>query len=154
MTSTSSRAGMARGTTTFAGVMLAVSGGVQILEGIAALAGDDVYVAGTEYTYELNLTAWGWVHVCLGALGVLIAVGLLTGNTVARITGVVIASLGALTNFVFLPQYPFWSIVAIAFYVLVLWALCTQLEEAGYGAGDARAATTLDRGHPSMNQSR
>ena len=33
----------------------------------------------------------------------------------------------ALANFAFLPYYPLWTILVIAFYVLVIWALTAQL---------------------------
>jgi hypothetical protein len=40
-----------------------------------------------------------------------------------------VAFLSAISNFAFLPYYPLWSIVIIAFAGLVIWALCTQLTD-------------------------
>jgi len=101
----------------------------QILEGIAAIAEDDIYVTGIKYAYEIDVTTWGWVHLILGIIGVATGLGLLAGQTWARIVGISIAVIAALANFAFLPYYPLWTLLIIAFYVLVIWALTTQLGE-------------------------
>ena len=38
-------------------------------------------------------------------------------------TGIVLASLSAISNFFFIPYYPFWSIVMIALAAWVIWSL-------------------------------
>ena len=38
--------------------------------------------------------------------------------------------LSALSNFMFLPYYPLWSIVIIAFDVAIIWALTATLRNA------------------------
>jgi len=115
------------GVVTFAGVMLVTVATFQILEGIAAIAKDEVFVAGIDYVYKFDVTTWGWIHVVLGAIGLATGIGLLAGQTWARITGIALAVVGALASFAFLPYYPLWSILVIAFYILVMWALTTQL---------------------------
>jgi hypothetical protein len=115
------------GVSGFAGVMLATVAVFQIFEGIAAIANDNVYVAGLNYTYEFDITAWGWIHLILGIVALATGIGILMGQTWGLITGVVIAALSCLSNFAFLPYFPIWSMVIIAFNALVIWALCTQL---------------------------
>jgi len=115
------------GVVTFAGVMLVTVATFQILEGIAAIAKDEVFVAGIDYVYKFDVTTWGWIHVVLGAIGLATGIGLLAGQTWARITGIALAVVGALASFAFLPYYPLWSILVIAFYILVMWALTAQL---------------------------
>jgi hypothetical protein len=115
------------GIVTFAGVLLVTVATFQILEGIAALAKDEVFLVGIEYVYKFDVTTWGWIHIVLGAIGLATGIGLLASQTWARITGIALAVLGALANFAFLPYYPLWSILVIAFYVLVIWALTAQL---------------------------
>jgi hypothetical protein len=61
----------------------------------------------------------------------LAGIGLLAGQTWARVVGIVLAVLSAIANFLFLPYYPFWSILIIGLDVLVIWALSTR-------AGDLR----------------
>jgi hypothetical protein len=117
----------AYGIVTFAGVMLVTVAALQILEGIAAVAKDEVFVTGVQYAYKLDVTSWGWIHIVLGAIGVATGIGLLAGQTWARITGIALAVVGALANFAFLPYYPLWTLVVITFYVLVIWALTAQM---------------------------
>lgn len=119
---------IAYGITTFAGVLLAITSVFQILEGIAAAANDTVYVRGLDYTYKFDVTAWGWFHIILGAIGLATGIGVVVGQTWARLVGIAIAGLAMITNFMFIPYYPFWSIAIIAFDVFVIWALCSQIK--------------------------
>ncbi len=118
---------VALGVTGFAGVMLAMVGVFQILEAIAALAKDDVYLVGVKYTYQFDITTWGWIHLIIGIIGVAVGVGILMGQTWGRISGIVVAAVSSLSAFAFLPYYPIWSVVILAFNAFVIWALCTQL---------------------------
>jgi hypothetical protein len=120
---------LAMGVVVFAGVLLLTLASFGILQGIAAIAEDDVYLSGVNYTYEIDLTTWGWVHLALGVIAAATGLGMLYGQTWARIAGIAIASLSALANFAFLPYYPLWSLVIITFCVMVVWALTTQLRE-------------------------
>jgi hypothetical protein len=123
----SSKGAWALGGAAFAGVMLATLGAFQALQGIAALANDEVYVRGISYAYKFDLTTWGWIHLILGLVAVAAGVGILAQQAWANAVGLVIAFLSALTSFAFMPYYPFWSIVILAFDVFVIWALCTVL---------------------------
>jgi hypothetical protein len=118
---------LASGVTRFAGVMLAVVAVFEILQGIAAIAHDSVFVRGLNYTYKFDVTAWGWIHLLIGVVGLAVGIAIVTEHTVGYLAGIAVAGLGAVANFAFLPYYPFWSLLIIAFNVLVIWALCTQL---------------------------
>ncbi|MGY1805105.1 hypothetical protein ACI78T_17620 [Blastococcus sp. SYSU D00922] len=108
----------------FAGVLLVVVGLLQAMQGLAALLDESFYVVGRSgLVVELDYTVWGWTHLLLGIVAILTAAGLLAGNTVARVVGVVLAGLSALVNLAFLPAYPWWSTIVIAFDVLVIYAL-------------------------------
>jgi hypothetical protein len=123
----STRGGVIDVTATFAGVLLFVAAGMEMLQGVAAIANDDLYAAGTEYLYKLDMTVWGVVHLIIGVLSLLVAIGILRRAGWAQVAGMIIAGLAMLSNFAALPLYPFWSIVVIAFYALVIWALSAQL---------------------------
>ena len=111
----------------FAGIMLMVVAVFQVLEGIAAVAKDEVFVTGIQYVYKFDLTTWGWIHILIGAVGIATAIGILMDQTWSYVVGIGIAGLSALANFGFLPYYPLWSLIVIAFNVLVIWALCSQI---------------------------
>ena len=118
---------VSRGTTTFAGVMLITVATFQILEGIAAIAEDTVFVSGVKYTYEFDVTTWGWIHLVVGIIAVAVGLGILAGQAWGMLAGIVIAFVSALSNFAFMPYYPFWSITVLAFNVFVIWALCSEI---------------------------
>ncbi|MCJ0906329.1 hypothetical protein [Rhodococcus sp. ARC_M6] len=113
-------------TATLGGAVLLVTVGVlEFLQGISAIAKDDLIVAGPEYIYQLNLTAWGWIHLVLGVIIVAVGVMLFTGSTWARVGALVICGISIVVNFLWLPYYPWWAITIIALNVFVIWAVVT-----------------------------
>ncbi|WP_369195059.1 DUF7144 family membrane protein [Streptomyces djakartensis] len=117
--------GAAAGLTVFAAVMLMIAGILGIMRGIAAIAEDEVFVSTPNYVFAFDLTGWGWIHLILGVVAVLVSVGLFQASAWARVVGVGIAALVIIANFVSLPSYPVWSVVMIAMSAFVIWALCT-----------------------------
>jgi hypothetical protein len=115
----------------FSGIMLAVIAMLEIFQGIAAIAEDSIFVTGQSYTYELDVTTWGWIHLVLGVLCLAVGIGIMAGSTVGYLAGIGVAGLVAVVNFAFVPYYPFWALLVIAFNVLVIWALCDQLGRDG-----------------------
>nr|WP_051951920.1 hypothetical protein [Actinacidiphila yeochonensis] len=106
--------------------MLIFSGAVAILEGIAAILKDDVFVAGPHYAYSFNLTSWGWIHLILGILVVLAGIALFGGAVWARFLAIFLAGLSLIANFMWLPRYPFWALILIGIDVFVIWALASS----------------------------
>jgi len=118
------------GVSIFAGVLVATLGAFEILQGFSAVLKDDVFVTGKDYSYAIDLTTWGWVNMLIGVILVLVGIGIVRGQTWANSAGIGLAVLSALSQFAFLPYYPFWSILIIAFDVVVIWALSTQIRRA------------------------
>ncbi|MBO0915918.1 DUF7144 family membrane protein [Streptomyces laculatispora] len=123
-TAPDSRRPFVEGWTVFAAVLMIFGGIMAIFQGISAIAKDDVFVATRNYVFQFNLTSWGWIHLILGIVIILAGLALFTGAAWARAVGIVVAGLGALANFMWLPHYPLWSIVLIAIDVFIIWALC------------------------------
>ncbi|UGS38397.1 DUF7144 family membrane protein [Capillimicrobium parvum] len=115
--------GWARGAATFAGVILALIGVFQLINGLQAIIHDDFFVVGEHYTFDLDTTVWGWIHLVIGIVMLLTAFGLFTRAGWAAVAGIIFAGLSAIANFFFIPYYPVWSIVIIALDVWVIWAL-------------------------------
>ncbi|WP_369169074.1 hypothetical protein AB5J49_14635 [Streptomyces sp. R28] len=118
------RQAAATGLTLFAGVMLFISGILDVFRGIMAIAEDDVYVSTPNYLFKFDLTSWGWINLVFGAIAVIVSFGLFTAQTWARVVGVGIAALLLIANFLSIPYYPVWSLTLIALYAFVIWALC------------------------------
>ncbi|MGW1024728.1 DUF7144 family membrane protein [Streptomyces sp. NPDC002577] len=117
------------GWTAAAAVLMIFGGIMAIFAGIAAIANDNVFVVHNTFVYAFNLTGWGWVHMILGVLIAVAGVALFTGATWARVTGVVLAGLSMIANFVWLPYAPVWSIVLIVMDGFIIWALCSPRRE-------------------------
>jgi hypothetical protein len=107
----------------FAAVLLFMVGVFQGIAGLVAIIDDEFYVITPNYTFDLDVSAWGWVHLIIGVLLILMAWGLFSGATWAGIGAIVIAVLSAVANFFFIPYYPFWSILQIGLAVWVIWSL-------------------------------
>ena len=107
----------------FAASMLTLIGSFQVIAGLVAIFDDEFYVVARNYTFNLDTSAWGWIHLLLGLLLLLTAFGIFSGRTWASITAIVLAIISAIANFFFIPYYPFWSILVIALDVWVIWAL-------------------------------
>ena len=115
--------GWAIGGTAFAGVIMLLIGVFHAIAGLVALIDDQFYVVGANYTFELDVTGWGWIHLLAGIGVALAGLYVFSGATWARIVGIALAMLSAVANFFFVPYYPFWSILMIALAVWAIWAL-------------------------------
>ncbi|MGZ6807808.1 MAG: DUF7144 family membrane protein, partial [Mycobacteriaceae bacterium] len=80
---------------------------------------------GVNYTYNWNVTAWGWIHIVLGILVALTGFALMIGAAWARVIAIFIAAVSIIANFLWLPHYPLWSIAIIVLDVVVIWAVST-----------------------------
>ena len=108
---------------TFAGTMLILIGMFQAIDGLVAIFNDDFFLVTQNYTFDLDVTAWGWIHLLLG-IGLMIAGwSIFAGKTWAAVVALTLAMLSALANFFFIPYYPFWSLIMIALDCWVIWAL-------------------------------
>lgn len=114
---------LAAGLTTFAAVFMFVGGVFQALEGLAAIINDDFFVSVEGYAYNLDITAWGWLHLITGVILALTGLFLLTGSAVARMMALFIVVVSAIINFVHIPYQPLWSIVLLVIDGAIIWAL-------------------------------
>jgi hypothetical protein len=109
----------------FAATTMLVVGVFEILLGIMAIVRDTFFVASAHYLYIARVYGWGWVHLGLGALLVLVGLALYTGVLAIRVIAAGLVALSAVTNFLFIPYYPVWSLLIIGFDALLLWAITT-----------------------------
>ncbi|MEU6406825.1 hypothetical protein [Streptomyces sp. NPDC046985] len=128
----------ATGLTAFAAVMLMIAGVLDVFRGIMGIAADDVFVSTPRYVFRFNLTGWGWIHLILGVLAVIVSLGLFQTAMWARVTGVAIAAFLILANFLSLPYSPIWSVVTIAISGFIIWALCVARRPEGADAATTR----------------
>lgn len=113
----------------FAGTLMIMIGVFHIISGLAALIEDDFYVTTPNYLLEFDVTAWGWIHLIAGIVVAGAGFAVFSGQTWARVVGIMLAGLSAVANFAFIPYYPVWSLLIIALDVFVIWALATHGRE-------------------------
>ncbi|MEU6390490.1 hypothetical protein [Streptomyces sp. NPDC046939] len=121
---TSAKEAAAGGLTVFAAVMLFISGILAFCRGLMGVLKDDVFLATRDYVFQFDLTAWGWIHMLIGAIAVAVSLGLFAAVKWARVLGVALAGLLIIANFLSIPYYPFWSLTLIALNGFIIWALC------------------------------
>jgi hypothetical protein len=107
---------------TFAGVLLLLLGTVNVIDGIAAISKAHFYVAGARYILS-DLNTWGWVVLCLGALQLLVGLGVFAKNQVARWVGVGVLCLNAIGQLMMMPAYPLWSLCIFAVDIVAVYGL-------------------------------
>jgi len=125
MSSTGTSRSWAVGGLIFAASMMIMLGLWQVMVGIAAIFRDEFFVTTDNYVFNLDTTAWGWLHLVLGALSIVVGAVMFTGATWTRVIGIALAGVSAINNFLFIPYYPLWSLAIIAADIFVIWSLCT-----------------------------
>ncbi len=108
-----------------AAMIMVLAGLFQFFEGLASIGHDHLLIVRSGYTFRLNTTAWGWIHMILGIVVVIVGFGVLSAITWARYAGMGLALLQALSSFFFIPYYPAWALTIIALDIVVIWALAT-----------------------------
>ena len=115
--------GWAIGGVTFASTIMILVGIFQSFAGLAAIIDDQFYVITQNYAFDLDTTAWGWIHLLLGIVVALAGFALWNRKVWAATVAIFLAMLSAIANFFFIPYYPFWSILMIALAIWVIWAI-------------------------------
>jgi hypothetical protein len=106
----------------FAGTLLLVLGCTNIIGGVAAVDGSQVFATKAHYVFG-DLDSWGWVIWLIGIAQGLTAVGILVRNQLARWLGVAFALLNALAQLLMIQAFPFWSLALFGLDVLVIYGL-------------------------------
>ena len=107
---------------TFAGVMIIMVATLNIIDGIAAISKSSFFVANARYIIS-DLNTWGWIILGLGVIQMAVGFGIWAGSQLARWTGIVIVSLNAIAQLLFIPSYPFWALSIFTIDLLVLYGL-------------------------------
>jgi hypothetical protein len=110
----------------FAGIVMIMAGAFQAFSGLVAILENEFYAVTPNYVFQFDATSWGWIHLILGLVVAFAGAAVLAGRTWGRVVGITLALISAITNFLFIPYYPFWAIVIILLDFFVIWALTTQ----------------------------
>lgn len=129
----------------FAGTLLLIIGMINLFEGFVALIDDERVVVTPNNFVMVDLTSWGWTLVISGLLLLACGIGLLSAQTWARITAMVIVGLHAVSQIAWIGAYPIWSLLMIALDVVVLFALTARWSGVRGALGRLDEAPASDR---------
>ena len=68
-----------------------ITGVFNAMEGVVALARNEVYVVTPRYIFAFDLTTWGWIQIILGVIVLAAGFGVVTGRLWGRVVGITIA---------------------------------------------------------------
>jgi hypothetical protein len=106
------------GRATFAAILLLIAGTLNIIYGIGALDGANIFVNDTRYIFT-NLNTMGWVLIVLGVIQLTGGFSLIAGNTYGRVIGIIGGTLGAIGALLSIGgSNPWWS---LAIFFLCVW---------------------------------
>jgi hypothetical protein len=115
--------GWAVGGIAFAATIMVLIGVFQALAGLVAIVDDQFYVVTQNYTFDLDVTVWGWIHLLVG-LGILaVGFGLFARKAWAGVAAIILCMLSAVLNFFFIPYYPIWALLVIGLDIWVIWSI-------------------------------
>jgi hypothetical protein len=95
-------------------------GGWKVLSGIIGLFNDQWLVRGFTGYYFVDLTALAWWYIILGVILLFAGWAVLNGQAWGRWVGVIAAGLAIISELMWLPVYPLWSILLITMYVFIM----------------------------------
>ncbi len=113
----------------FAGTIFTVLGVVNILFGISILANSDWIVFTPDGAWLLDFTAWGWIILIVGIVQLVVGWGVFSGANWARITGLVLAVLSAVSAILSTGINSTWGLAAFALTILVIFGLTAAPDE-------------------------
>jgi hypothetical protein len=114
---------LAGGVMLFAVVVMSIIGIFETMIGSIAFLSYAFFEAPETYPFRFSGTTWGLIHLTVGVVVAIAAMALFSGAVWARIVGVVVAGISAITNFLAMPNHPVWSLLIIIMAILVIWAL-------------------------------
>jgi hypothetical protein len=107
----------------FAAIVVIMTGVFNAIEGLVGLFDSGFYLVRPNDILLFGLTGWSWVHLAIGCLVAFAGVALFAGAAWARPLAIVLATVNAVTQLVFIAIYPLWSLIVIALCFLVIWVV-------------------------------
>ncbi|NNC11096.1 hypothetical protein HII28_11795 [Planctomonas sp. JC2975] len=115
---------------TFAAVVLIVGGAIDVFHGLQAIIGPNTaYFVGKVGIFAVDVAGWGWWHLIIGVLLVLVGIMLLTGAKWARITAIVLVAINAVGQITLMDVQPWLSLAVLGLDVVVIFALTVHGRE-------------------------
>ena len=120
-----------KGWVLFAGIMLALIGALNVAYGIAAISDSTFYVRNVQFIIG-DLKTFGWFLTVIGAIQVVVAIGIWRESEAARWLGIGFAAANIIVQFLVIQASPVWAVMVFMIDVIVIFGLVN------YGGRDRR----------------
>ena len=105
------------------GVLLALLGVWNVLDGVRALSAGQFVVNDPNRTVLLDVHGWGWVLLALGIVEFVAGIALFIGARWARIVAIVVAGFNGVVQLAFIAAYPVGAVLIMVVAALVIWTV-------------------------------
>ena len=117
------------GRVVFAATLLLIAGTLNVIYGIGALDGANIFANDNRYILT-DLNTLGWVLILLGVIQLGGGFSLMAGNAYGRVIGIIGGTLGAIGALLSVGgAYPWWSLAIFALCVYVVHGIVVYGEE-------------------------
>ena len=115
----------------FAAIMLVIIGAIDFFEGLIAVIRGSYYQYTPQGIVVFSTKEWGWIHIIVGILLILIGLALAAKSGWARWAAVIVIIVNLLAQLGWLGSsaYPLWSLTVITLQIIVLFALTARWGE-------------------------
>jgi hypothetical protein len=114
-----------------AATLLLIAGTLNIIYGIGALDGANIFVHDKRFILT-NLNTMGWVLIVLGIIQLTGGFSLMSGNTYGRFIGILGGSLGAIGALLSIGgAYPWWSLALFFLCMYIVHGIFIYCDEDG-----------------------
>ena len=111
------------GRVVFAATLLLLLGTINIIYGIGALDGANIFVGDQRFVLT-DLNTLGWVVIVLGVIQLGGGFSLMAGNTYGRVIAIIAGGLGAIGALLSIGgNYPWWSLAVFFLCVYVVYGI-------------------------------
>ncbi len=109
-----------------AATLMILSGLLTCFIGIVGLIKGIFFNSVATYPFYYSTRSRGVTLLVIGVAVLVVGLALLVHMHWARTVGIVVAVISAIANFMFLPFYPFWSVIILAIDVIIIWELARE----------------------------
>ncbi len=102
------------------GILMVIVGGFKAISGFIGLFNDEWLVRGFNAYYFIDISALAWWYLLVGLFLVFAGLAVMNGKAWGRWVGVFAAGVAIISELLWLPVYPLWSILLITMYVFIL----------------------------------
>jgi hypothetical protein len=111
-----------------AAVLMILSGMLTFFIGITGVIRGVFFNNVASFPFYYSVRSRGVTLLVIGAVAFVVGIALLVHLHWARHVATVVAVFSAVANFIFLPFYPFWSVIVLAIDVIIIWELTRDRE--------------------------